>query len=69
MTVLENVMVSTFIRAPSLKIARRMAREILERVRLDDKADQQVASVTLEDRKRRGTRPCPGNQAFPSSSG
>lgn len=52
MTVLENVMVSTFIRAPSLKIARRMAREILERVRLDDKADQQVASVTLGDRKR-----------------
>ncbi len=52
MTVLENVMVSTFIRAPSLKDSRKMASEILERVRLDEKADTLVANVTLEDRKR-----------------
>jgi len=52
MTVLENVMVSTFIRASSLKESRKMAWEILERVRLDEKANTQVLNVTLEDRKR-----------------
>lgn len=52
MTVLENVMVSTFIRASSLKESRKMAWEILELVRLDDKGNTQVANVTLEDRKR-----------------
>jgi len=52
MTVLENVMVSTFIRTSSLKESRKMAWEILERVRLDDKGDTLVANVTLEDRKR-----------------
>lgn len=52
MTVLENVMVSTFIRASSLKESRKMASEILERVRLEEKADTLVANVTLEDRKR-----------------
>jgi len=52
MTVLENVMVSTFIRTSSLKESRRMAWEILERVRLDDKGNTLVANVTLEDRKR-----------------
>ena len=52
MTVLENVMVSTFIRASSLKESRKMAWEILERVRLDEKANTQVVNVTLEDRKR-----------------
>ena len=52
MTVLENVMVSAFIRTSSLREARTMAREILERVRLEDKANQEVANVTLEDRKR-----------------
>jgi branched-chain amino acid transport system ATP-binding protein len=52
MTVLENVMVSTFIRASSLKESRNMASEILERVRLDEKANTLVANVTLEDRKR-----------------
>ncbi len=63
MTVLENVMVSTFIRASSLKESRKMAWEILELVRLDEKANQQVMNVTLEDRKRLelaralGTRP------------
>jgi branched-chain amino acid transport system ATP-binding protein len=52
MTVQENVMVSTFIRTPSLKRARKMALEILELVRLDEKANELVANVTLEDRKR-----------------
>ncbi len=52
MTVLENVMVSTFIRTSSLKASRMKAWDILERIRLDDKANQQVANVTLEDRKR-----------------
>ncbi len=63
MTVLQNVMVSTFIRASSLKESRRMASEILERVGLHEKADTLVVNVTLEDRKRLelaralGTRP------------
>ena len=63
MTVLENVMVSTFIRASSLKESRKMATEILERVSLDEKANTLVANVTMEDRKRLelaralGTRP------------
>lgn len=52
MTVQENVMVSTFIRTPSLKRARKMALEILELVRLDEKGNELVANVTLEDRKR-----------------
>jgi len=52
MTVLENVMVSTFIRTSSLKESRKMSWEILERVRLDDKGNTLVANVTLEDRKR-----------------
>jgi branched-chain amino acid transport system ATP-binding protein len=52
MTVLENVMVSTFIRTSSLKESRKIAWEILERVRLDDKGNTLVANVTLEDRKR-----------------
>ena len=63
MTVLENVMVSTFIRASSLRESRKMAAEILERVSLDEKADTLVANLTMEDRKRLelaralGTRP------------
>ena len=52
MTVLENVMVGTFIHAPTMKTARKQAMEILEKVRLEDKADQLVLNVTLEDRKR-----------------
>lgn len=52
MTILENVMVSTFIRTASLKSARKMALAILESVGLDEKANQQVMNVTLEDRKR-----------------
>ena len=52
MTVLQNVMVSTFMRTSSLKESRKMAWEILERVRLDEKANIQVINVTLEDRKR-----------------
>jgi len=52
MTILENVMVGTFIRTSSLKAAKKMAWEILESVRLDEKANQQVMNVTLEDRKR-----------------
>ena len=52
MTVLENVMVSTFVRTSSLRESRRMAWEILERVRLDEKGNTLVANVTLEDRKR-----------------
>ncbi len=63
MTVLENVMVSTFIRTSSLKESRRMGSEILELVGLSEKANTLVANVTLEDRKRLelaralGTRP------------
>jgi len=45
-------MVSTFIHAPSMKLAKRKAKEILEMVRLDEKANDQVVNVTLEDRKR-----------------
>ncbi len=52
MTILENVMVSTFIRTSSLKAARNMAWSILERVGLEEKANQQVLNVTMEDRKR-----------------
>jgi len=52
MTVLENVMVSTFIHALTMKRAREQAKKILELVRLEEKADQQVLNVTLEDRKR-----------------
>lgn len=52
MTVLENVMVGTFVHASTMKAARKLALEILEKVRLDDKADQLVVNVTLEDRKR-----------------
>jgi branched-chain amino acid transport system ATP-binding protein len=63
MTVIENVMVSTFIHASTMKTAREEARKILELVRLEEKADQQVLNVTMEDRKRLelaralGTRP------------
>lgn len=52
MTVMENVMVSTFIHASTMKRAREQAKKILELVRLEEKADQQVLNVTLEDRKR-----------------
>ncbi len=52
MTVLENVMVSTFIHASSLKVGRKMAWEVLELVGLSDKGNQTVTNVTLEDRKR-----------------
>jgi len=52
MTVLENVMVGTFIHASSIRMAKEKAQEILEVVRLGQKADQQVLRVTLEDRKR-----------------
>jgi branched-chain amino acid transport system ATP-binding protein len=63
MTVLENVMVSTFMRTSSLKESRKVSWEILERVRLEDKGNSLVLNVTLEDRKRLelaralGTRP------------
>lgn len=52
MTVLQNVMVGTFIHASTMKAAKGKAWEILEMVRLDEKANQQVVYVTLEDRKR-----------------
>jgi branched-chain amino acid transport system ATP-binding protein len=52
MTVIENVMVGTFIHTSSMKTAKKKAREILEVVGLGEKADQQILSVTLEDRKR-----------------
>lgn len=52
MTVLQNVMVGTFIHASTMKAAKGKAWEILEMVRLDEKANQQVVNVTLEDRKR-----------------
>jgi branched-chain amino acid transport system ATP-binding protein len=52
MTVLENVMVSTFIHARTMKMAKEQAKKILGLVRLEEKADQQVLNVTLEDRKR-----------------
>jgi len=52
MTVLENVMVSAFLRTSSMKKAKRKAEEVLQEVGLDEKADFQVLNVTLEDRKR-----------------
>jgi len=52
MTVLENVMVSTFIRSSSLKESKKMAWGILELVGLKEKANQQVNNITMEDRKR-----------------
>lgn len=52
MTVLENVMVSTFIRSSSLKESQKMAWDILELVGLKEKANQQVNNITMEDRKR-----------------
>lgn len=52
MTVIENVMVSTFIRSSSLKESRKMAWTILELVGLKEKANQQVNNITMEDRKR-----------------
>ncbi len=42
MTVLENVMVSTFMRTSSLKESRKVSWEILERVRLEDKGNSLV---------------------------
>ena len=52
MTVLENVMVSSFIHTSSMKIAKKKSWEVLEKVGLNEKADFQVLNVTLEDRKR-----------------
>jgi len=52
MTVLQNVMVSSFIHTSSMKIAKKKSWEVLEKVGLDEKADFQVLNVTLEDRKR-----------------
>lgn len=52
MTVLENVMVSAFLRTSSMKKAKSKAEEVLQEVGLDEKADFQVLNVTLEDRKR-----------------
>lgn len=52
MTVLENVMVGTFIHSSTMKAAKKKAGEILEMVRLHEKANQQVVNVTMEDRKR-----------------
>jgi len=45
-------MVGAFVHTPTMKMARRQARGILETVRLEEKADQRVINVTLEDRKR-----------------
>lgn len=52
MTVLENVMVSSFIHTSSMKKAKKKAWEVLEKVGLVEKANFQVLNVTLEDRKR-----------------
>lgn len=52
LTVLENVMVSAFIKTSSMKTAKKKAEEVLDKVGLYEKADFQVLNVTLEDRKR-----------------
>ena len=52
LTVLENVMVGAFLRERHAPQARRLSHQILEKLKLDNRADQPASSLTLPDRKR-----------------
>ena len=51
MSVLDNVVVGALVRSKSLHDARTTARDVLDRVGLSAKADQQASALTLPDRK------------------
>ena len=52
LTVLENVMVGAFLREKTAAGARDLSLRILEKLKLDAKANQPASSLTLPDRKR-----------------
>ncbi|WP_448191519.1 ABC transporter ATP-binding protein [Azospirillum sp. sgz301742] len=52
LTVEENVLVGALAREKSVVTARRIARDVLERLSLDDQAQRPARSLTLPDRKR-----------------
>src|SRR5215212_794100 len=52
LTVLENVMVGGFLRETTAAGAKQVAVKILEKLKLDAKANQPASSLTLPDRKR-----------------
>jgi len=51
MSVLENVVVGALNRAPNLKLAHAIARDLLNRVGLGAKTDEPASALTLPDRK------------------
>ena len=51
MSVLDNVVVGALVRSKSLHDARTTARDVLDRVGLSAKAEQQASALTLPDRK------------------
>jgi len=51
-TVLDNVMVGSFLKEKTLSGARKVALEILEKLKLEGKANLPASSLTLPDRKR-----------------
>ncbi len=51
MSVLDNVVVGALNRAPNLKLARDIARDLLDRVGLGAKTDEPASTLTLPDRK------------------
>jgi len=52
LTVLENVMVGAFLREKSSANAKKLSLQVLEKLKLDAKANQPASSLTLPDRKR-----------------
>jgi branched-chain amino acid transport system ATP-binding protein len=52
MTVLENVMISSFLNHPQTRDAKRAALEVLERVGLADRANQKCSELNLARRRR-----------------
>jgi branched-chain amino acid transport system ATP-binding protein len=52
LSVLDNVMVGSFLKEKTAAGARKVALEILKKLSLDSKADQPASSLTLPDRKR-----------------
>jgi branched-chain amino acid transport system ATP-binding protein len=52
LSVLDNVMVGSFLKEKNAAGAKRIALEILKKLNLDSRADQPASSLTLPDRKR-----------------
>lgn len=52
LSVLDNVMVGSFLKEKTLNGARRVALDVLRKLRLDAKADLPASALTLPDRKR-----------------